>query len=190
MPSFVEEVGLECALWPHLYWRTDMCESHERSTDCRRVERKSRKFAESSGEEGDDDSDDEAEGARHSMRKSFMAKVLSPLLGYGSTFELVQYVYDLNLWSDLGAKKNLRNDVPLRLFMKGHSAFGQYWKDVHNGLIDLVRQFGTPSLFWNLSPYEYLMSYHQWMEDEMKKSFRARLHLPAAEALHMAHTLT
>ena len=39
-PSFLEEVGLECAMWPHLYWRTDMCESYERFTDVRRVRRR------------------------------------------------------------------------------------------------------------------------------------------------------
>ena len=74
--------------------------------------------------------------------------------------------------------------------MKGHSAFGEYWKDVHNSLIDLARQVGAPSLSWTSSPHEYIMSYHAWIQDEMSKSFRARLHLPAAESLHMAHTLT
>ena len=35
----IEEVGLECALWPHLYWRTEMCETWERATDERRLTR-------------------------------------------------------------------------------------------------------------------------------------------------------
>ena len=25
---FIEEQGIECALWPHLYWRTEMCETY------------------------------------------------------------------------------------------------------------------------------------------------------------------
>eukprot|EP00973_Karenia_brevis_P028310 3901677-Karenia_brevis.AAC.1 len=27
---FIETVGLECCNWPHLYWRTDMCETYVR----------------------------------------------------------------------------------------------------------------------------------------------------------------
>lgn len=35
MPAnFLETVGLECAIWPHLYWRRDMCETYVRSQDC------------------------------------------------------------------------------------------------------------------------------------------------------------
>ena len=134
------------------------------------------------------DAEDEAWG-RHSMKNSFMTKVLSPLIGYGSTFELVQYVYDLNLWTTLGSKKNLGYDVPLRVLMKGHSFSPLYWKEVHNALVDLVRQVGLPKLFWTISPLEYLAPYHEWVTDEMQKTLRERMHLPAAETLHMTHCL-
>ena len=40
-----------------------------------------------------DFNDDELEGGRHSAKASFMAKVLSPLLGYGTDYELMQYVF-------------------------------------------------------------------------------------------------
>ena len=33
---FIEEQGLECALWPHLYWHTNLCETVVRATDERR----------------------------------------------------------------------------------------------------------------------------------------------------------
>eukprot|EP00973_Karenia_brevis_P079611 11045214-Karenia_brevis.AAC.2 len=36
---FIETVGLECCIWPHLYWRTDMCETYVRSMDSRRLAR-------------------------------------------------------------------------------------------------------------------------------------------------------
>ena len=32
--NFLETVGLECAIWPHLYWRRDMCETYVRSQGC------------------------------------------------------------------------------------------------------------------------------------------------------------
>ena len=35
---FIEEEGLECAVWPQLYWRTDLCETVERATDVRRLQ--------------------------------------------------------------------------------------------------------------------------------------------------------
>eukprot|EP00969_Alexandrium_andersonii_P333833 14753393-Alexandrium_andersonii.AAC.1 len=124
---FIEQVGVECAVWPHLYWTEAMCESTERFTDVRRVERRGRRAKPSrtvakpdedagtedeaiggSDDSSSDDSDeDDAAAQRHSIKRSFMAKCLSPLLGYASTFELVQFVYDLTLWTALGAKKNL-----------------------------------------------------------------------------------
>lgn len=36
---FMETVGLECAVWPHLYWETQMTETFVRSQDARRQER-------------------------------------------------------------------------------------------------------------------------------------------------------
>ena len=126
---------------------------------------------------------DDADLRRTSVKRSFLAKCLSPLLGYGSTYELVQFVYDLNLWATLGAKKNLGYDtVPMRLLMKGHPPL--YWKEVHNGLVDLVRQVGLPRLFFTIAPW-----YHAWLEDEMRKTLRARMNLPVAETLHMTHVL-
>ena len=58
--------------------------------------------------------DDFVEEGRRSAKGSFMAKVLSPVIGYGNDFELLQYVYDLNMWSSLGGKKNACKDTPLR----------------------------------------------------------------------------
>ena len=37
--NFLETVGLECAVWPHLYWRADATETYVRSTDKRRLRR-------------------------------------------------------------------------------------------------------------------------------------------------------
>ena len=58
---------------------------------------------------------DECEGGRHSAKASYMAKVLSPLLGYGTDYELMQYVYDLNMWCGLGGAKNSQKGIPLRV---------------------------------------------------------------------------
>jgi hypothetical protein len=171
-----------------------MCESYERFTDCRRVERRARRrpVAASDSDAADSSSDDDSSGegdSRHSMKRSFLCKVLSPLIGYGSTFELVQYVYDLNLWTALGSKKNLGVNTPMRLLMKGHSFSPQYWRSVHGALVDLVAQVGLPQLLFTIAPYEYSFKYHTWVRDELHKMLRSRMNLPFAETLHVTHVL-
>ena len=203
---FLQEVGLECAVWPHLYWTTEMTETLEQWSDVRRETRRRAQrpgalacAAASTAEAGtedeaesgsDQEEGDDADARRTSVKRSFLAKCLSPLLGYGSTYELVQFVYDLNLWATLGAKKNLGHDtVPMRLLMKGHTFSPLYWKEVHNSLVDLVRQVGLPRLFFTIAPWEPSFKYHAWLEDEMRKTLRARMNLPVAETLHMTHVL-
>ena len=141
---FIEEVGLETALWPHLYWKTSMCESFERLTDKRlaearakepggkaeRAARKRRASSASSASGCSSGSDGEAQERRHSIKKSFQAKLLSPLLGYGADFELLQYVFDLHLWTDLGSKKNRSETVGMRIMMSGHPMSPMYWSDL------------------------------------------------------------
>ena len=206
---FLQEVGLECAVWPHLYWCTAMTETFEQWSDGRRAARRAdcrplnsvawagAANLDSADEAEDDlelDEDADAAGAendrRTSVKRSFLAKCLSPLLGYGSTFELVQFVFDLNLWATLGAKKNLGFDnVPMRVLMKGHTFSPLYWREVHSALVDLVRQVGLPKLFFTIAPWEPSFKYHEWLQDEMRKTLRSRMNLPVGETLHMTHVL-
>ncbi|CAE7283094.1 unnamed protein product, partial [Symbiodinium sp. CCMP2456] len=144
----LEEEGLECAVWPHLYPRTVMCETHVRKADERRQGRATAQHTPLLGlapensdsdasdcmhpadllEDGDDPLDeleadaplDFARAGRNSAKSAYLAKVLGPTLGYGADFELFQFVYDLWLWSTLGAKKNAVA-APLRLAMAGYS---------------------------------------------------------------------
>ena len=154
-PFFIEEVGLECAVWPHLYWRTDMCESHARSMHDGRLAQPGNRE-----EPGADDEEEPDPQGVHSMKRNYLTKVFSRLKGYGSTAELVQYVYDLNLWTTVGAKKNKVSGVPLRILLKSQSFSPMYWKNILYGLIDLVRQIGPPTFFWTVSPFEWSFPYH------------------------------
>ena len=244
----LEEEGLECAVWPHLYPKTAWCETHIRLQDVRRKEsrhgrarsrrrtqpaavaarapNKSRRSTSSdsdssnsssseetsvaaappqtekaeaaaAGEETETETEDEEDAAaplhfaregRNSAKSSYLAKVLGPTLGYGSTYELFQFVYDLWLWSALAAKKNTV-DAPMRLAMAGYSFSPEYWQSRHAGLVDLVKQLGLPTLFLTIAPYEWSFPFHKWGEDEAVKLLRARLQLPVAETLHIAHVL-
>ena len=211
--NFMERVGLECCLWPHLYWTTAMTETYARSQDERRLQRPSsahggpehreRKPKRNSAADifGDSDAEEkepgDAEGGagehmkRQSLKASFLAKVMSPLLGYGSDHQLSQFVYDLWMWSRLGGAKNATAGMlPLRLALAGNSFSPEYWKTQHSALLDLQKQLGFPSLFLTIAPYEWAAPYHVFIEHEMEQTLRSRLYLPGAESFHLAHLLT
>ncbi|CAK0818116.1 unnamed protein product, partial [Prorocentrum cordatum] len=189
----VEQLGIETAIWPHLYPRVSMCETYVRLMDERRVARTraARRAAHFDGTDDSSDSDDaEADGKkRQSLKRSYTAKVFSPVIGYGADTELAQFVYDLWLWTALGGKKHAAK-VPMRLALAGMSFSPEYWRTYHFALIDLQRQLGFPTLFVTLSPLEWSTPFHVWVEDEMRRTLRSRTWLPAAETYHLSHVLT
>ena len=131
---------------------------------------------------------DFAREGRNSAKSSYLAKVLGPVLGYGTTYELFQFVYDLWLWSALGAKKHV-TEAPLRLAMSGYAFSPEYWHTRHAALVDIVKQLGLPTLFVTVAPYEWSFPYPTWLEDEAAKMLRSKLRVPVAESLHIAHIL-
>ena len=74
--------------------------------------------------------------------------------------------------------------------MSGHSFSPQYWKRMHNGLVDLVRQVGFPTVFFTLTPWELSAPYHEFLLHDMKQLLCTRLHLATWETLHLAHLCT
>ena len=241
---FMETVGLECAIWPHLYWKTDMTETWARSQDIRRQARAQKKHQEQAEEPEPaiptgagfrgDDSDAEDEGAmdvedpepqppaaeegqprrqdasgdasdggdpegeeegdepeelkRASAKASFVAKIFSPVAGYGACYELQHFVYDLWLASSLGGARNA-SGTTLRGALAGRVFSPMYWQTQHAGLVDCVRQIGLPHLFITIAPLEASAPYHAWLEDELAKLLQTRTQLPAAETFHLAHLL-
>ncbi|CAJ1417479.1 unnamed protein product [Effrenium voratum] len=166
--------------------------THERATDPRRqraetLEEALRPARPESDEEGEED----AGGGlvRHSIKRLYAALALGQLLGYTEHYEILQFIYDLHLWTDLGSKRNLGTGVPMRLMMAGSTFSPIYWRRVQSGLVDLVRQLGFPKLFFTLAPSEWTLPYHGFVLDGMMKLLRARLRLPVEETLHVTHTL-
>jgi hypothetical protein len=125
------------------------------------------------------------------IRRGFLRKVLSPVMGYGADYQLLHFVYDLSIWTTVGTKKNLanRNGVALRHMLKGCAWTPQYWRIRHQALIDMQRQCGNATLFRTRAPYERTFPYHQWIMHEQAALGRPRMHLAMAETLHMAHVL-
>ena len=145
------------------------------------------------GADEDASSDDEEEGddateSRQSLKASFVAKLLSPVLGYGSDPQLLHFVYDLWLWSRLGGAKNAAG-VSLRVALGGNSFSPVFWQTWHAALLDLQKQVGFPTLFVTLAPFEWSFPYHRFIEDELHKLLQVRLHLPAVETMHLSHVL-
>lgn len=166
--GFIERIGIEAAVWPCNFWCFNMCYTHERATDVRR-------FGHDVNDGYDSDAADAADdGMRHSTKRLFAAQAFSPLLGLVSNFAILQFVYDLNLWTALCSKNMLNSGVPMRIMMRGHSFSPLYWKSVHNGLTDLVRQIGLPKICWTLSPYMWSFPMHTWIEDEMATQMQAK----------------
>ena len=87
----------------------------ERATDMRRARR-----AEPEEREGIEDEERDGLG-RHSVKRSFLRKVLGPVVGYSHDFELLQFVYDLAMRSRIGGGKNACAGLPLRLVLKGET---------------------------------------------------------------------
>ncbi len=187
---FIETEGLECALWPQLYWRKELCETTVRASH---EARRKRRRDDSSDEESGDTSDDEGDISctkLGSIKRSFMRKVLSPVIGY-SDYELLHFVYDLSMWTTVGTKKNVasRWGTPLRLILKNAPWTPEYWRTRHKAVIDMQRQCGNARLFRTRAPYEKSFPYHQWVMDEMQKTLAPRMHRAGPETLHRAHVL-
>ena len=180
--QFIVTPGIESALWPTLYFCYDMCETVERATDARRL-RRQRVVP-------DENSEDEEFEERHSVKRSFMRKVLSPIIGYSQDFELLQFVYDLTMWSRIGGGKNACAGLPLRLVLKGETFSPLYWKSKHQALLDLQRQCGFPTLFKTMAPWEFSFPYHAFVLDEMNKCGKGRMQAASLETLHTAHVFT
>ena len=215
----MEEEGLECCLWPHLYWHRNLCETVARAAhESRRGRRPGRRRSvmessdeeedvglggneaeglEEQGEEAAEDEGGEAAAANIEtstlgrIKRGYIRKVLSPVMGYGADYQLLHFVYDLSIWTTVGTKKNLsnRNGVALRHMLKGCAWTPEYWRIRHQALIDMQRQCGNATLFRTRAPYERTFPYHQWIMHEQAALGRPRMLLAVAETLHMAHVL-
>ncbi len=93
---FMETVGLESAVWPHLYPRVDLCETFVRKQDSRRkastaLAKRQARYREWAHEEEQQEDEDEYdidqagddEKQHHSLKRSYLDKVSSPVIGRG-----------------------------------------------------------------------------------------------------------
>ena len=139
------QVGIEVALWPHLFFNRDWCPSRARVV----LGLKRRRGVDP--ESSDDESDEDLSGTRASGKELFMSLVFSEVTDYGSSYDLLHFFYDQWMFKTLGGAAAVceRN---LRSTLSGKQFAPQYWTWQHQKLLDLVRQLGFPTLFVTLAP--------------------------------------
>ena len=173
----IEQVGVECAIWPHLFWKESMCLTYVREMHPNRIEKRHKETWEDVLE-GDVDAqaarEEEYEDSMTSTKRWYQALAMCAIYDYGAANDLLQFAWDLNLWTSIGAKRNVKEgeNVPLKVKMKGNSFSPLYWRKAHLALIDLVRQRGSPQIYFTFSPYEWTLPYHEAMNVRMKDNLR------------------
>lgn len=187
---FLEREGLECALWPHLFLQRQQCMTWARLQSTTRQARGQHRSTleerkDALWRQGPEEEDDPADVA--GVRRTYMSHVLSEILDFGASYEILHFTYDLALWTDIGSKRNLGYGVPLRLLMKGHSFSNEYWQSMHRALVDLVRQKGYPPVFSTHSPLEWSWPNHHLIIDGMAKTQRGA-ELKRFRSWYTAHT--
>lgn len=172
---FLEREGLECALWPHLFLERRQCMTFARLQSTTRQARGAHRTTledrkDSLWRQGPEEEAEPPDVA--GVRRTYMSHVLSEILDFSASYEILHFTYDLALWTDIGSKRNLGYGVPLRLLMKGHSFSSEYWQSMHRALVDMVRQKGYPPVFSTHSPLEWSWPYHHCVVDAMEKTQR------------------
>lgn len=154
--------GIECALWPSLYHKTSMCESLM-----------------------------QGQSNRASGKISFLHKVSSPVSDFSLNFELLQYQYDRWLFKTItGAINSSRaSGCSPNAALQQKSFSATYWQWQHLYLIDAVRQYGNPSFFLTISPYEWSFPWPAFIKNLHEEHSLEPTDLPILETLHVAHVL-
>ena len=154
--------AIESALWPVLYPFTSWCESIlDGST------------------------------SRDSTLVSFRCKLLSNIIDYNNNFRLLQFQYDRWIFKTITGAVAIghRMKTSPRRALETKSFTSEYWRWQHRFLQDAVLQFGNPSIFLTISPYEWDFPKPKWVERAMLEHDIIPTACGAIETIHIAHTL-
>lgn len=153
--QWIEKPGIECALWPDLYFHSDLCETVERATDIRRLQRGQPAGAGSLlddvNSEGEEQGPQEEGLGRNSVKRSFLRKVFGPITDYGSHYDLLHFVCDLSLvryWRKKGRAHPHAHEIgPERTTMDACFLDGKAC-----GIVGLAEAVRTASPLQNMGP--------------------------------------
>ena len=129
--------------------------------------------------------------SRLSSKVSFMHKVMSEIADYSMDYELLQFHYDLWLWQTvtraIAAGRKMKCSPNRALETKSFSS--EFWRWQHRYLLDAIAQFGPPSLFITISPYEWSFPFPEWLEELTCKTGNRPTTLAGLELIHIIHVL-
>jgi hypothetical protein len=146
----------------------------------------------------DEDADDDPTGINdadtlfnRSAKAAFSTKILSSVADYSARYDLLQFQHDSFVYHVVSATKSVskRFKIGQANALADRTWVSKYWEWHHAGLVDLVRQFGTPDACYTMAPYEFLWHWPQWLQDLKQKLNRSDMELPALETLHLVHSL-
>ena len=154
--------GIECALWPALYFRTSLCESVL-----------------------------EGQNNRVSGKISYMHKVLSPVVDYAINYDILQYQYDRWLFKTITGAVNASkaSGCSPNRSLENKSFSETFWQHQHLFLIDAVHQYGFPSLFITISPYEWTFPFPPFIQHIRNTYGKDATEVAVLETIHIAHVL-
>ena len=154
--------GVECALWPALYFRTCLRESVL-----------------------------EGQNNRASGKISYMHKVLSPVVDFSINYDILQYQYDRWLFKTITGAVNASkaSGCSPSCSLENKSFSKTFWQHQNLFLIDAVHQYGFPSLFITISPYEWTFTFPPFIKDIRNTYGKDTTQVAVLETLHIAHVL-
>ena len=216
--GFIEEPGLECALWSHLYWKSLLCETvvradHEAREKRKRQEQQRRDIEDTSGSASDSGSSGRPRRKRPRKNESSSADTET---SQDTSSEEDPEGEGASDDEGEGALASTKHRIKRSFLKKVFSPVIEYGGDyellhfvydlsmwttvgtkkniasqygVPTAVIDMQRQCGNATLFRTRAPYEKKIPFLQWILDEQQKLARSRLHLAGTETLHVAHVL-
>ena len=160
--NYQDRSAIENALWPNLYPFTDWCETVLKGNE-----------------------------TGLSTKVSFWQKLTSEIADYSMLYDLLQFHYDVWLWQTVsGAIASARRmKCSPNKALESKSFSSEFWHWQHRYLLDAVEQFGFPSLFLTISPYEWSFPFPPWMEHLRKMTGKGSTQIPMLETLHIVHVL-
>ena len=152
--------GVEAALWPNLYHQNSLCESFL-----------------------------EGQETRTSGKVSFMTKIASAVSDYAMHYDLLHYHYDRWLFKTITGAINSAKQAQCSpaTALEAKTFSHQYWTNQHRYLMDAVRQFGFPSMFITISPFEWTFPFPPWLEHIRNQTGKGVTELAIPETIHIAH---
>lgn len=143
--------GVECALGPALYHTTSLCESML---------------------EGQDN--------RASGKIAFMLKLLSPVHDFAINFEILHYQCDRWLFKTIAGAVNASkaSGCSPNRSLENKSFSKTFWQHQNLYLIDAGRQYGYPSFFITISPYEWTFPFPPFLGEMRGRYFKDDTDIP------------